>query len=230
MSISSSGFSSSASVSASARISRPSASVLPISTVCPERERSTSPGRKDEPEIAFSTIGISTLSRTLSLASTIACASPSTLAAPPMSFFMSSMPADGLMSSPPVSNVTPFPTSVTLGSPARPQLRSISRGASVAARPTAWIIGKFCLSSSSPATALTFILCRAANARISLSNAAGPRSLAGVLIRSRARYAASTSRATSARSAPAGSISSGTGFALLYRSNRYAPSRKPSAA
>ena len=55
------------------------------------------------------------------------------------------------MSSPPVSKHTPLPTSVTLGSPASPQRRSISRGARLAAaRPTAWMSGKFCFSRSSP--------------------------------------------------------------------------------
>ena len=67
MSIRRSGFSSSASASASARIRRPSASVLPISTVMPLRLVSTSPGRKALPAIEFSTAGMSTRSRTLSL-------------------------------------------------------------------------------------------------------------------------------------------------------------------
>ena len=67
-----------------------------------------------------------------------------------MSFFMLSMPDAGLRSRPPVSKHTPLPTSVTLGSLSLPQVRSISRGARVLARPTAWIIGKFCFSRSSP--------------------------------------------------------------------------------
>ena len=49
-----------------------------------------------------------------------------------MSFFMISMPLDGLMSRPPVSKQMPLPTSVTVGAPARPQLMSISRGGAVA--------------------------------------------------------------------------------------------------
>ena len=70
-------------------------------------------------------------------------ASASTLAAPPMSFFISSMPLSGLMSRPPVSKHTPLPTSVTLGAAGSPQFMSIRRGARAAARPTAWISGKF---------------------------------------------------------------------------------------
>ncbi len=62
-----------------------------------------------------------------------------------MSFFMLSMPLSGLMSSPPVSKQTPLPTSVTLGWPGSPQVRSIRRGGRAAARPTAWISGKLLL-------------------------------------------------------------------------------------
>ena len=76
----------------------------------------------------FSTAGMSTRSRTGSLRSMIMWASASTLAAPPMSFFISSMALSGLMSSPPVSKQTPLPTSVTLGAAGSPQLMSIKRG------------------------------------------------------------------------------------------------------
>ena len=65
------------------------------------------------------------------------CASASTLAAPPMSFFMISMPLDGFRSTPPVSKQTPLPTSVTFGCDASPQVKSISRGARLEALPTA---------------------------------------------------------------------------------------------
>ena len=77
-------------------------------------------------------------------------ASASTQAAPPMSFFMISMPLDGLMSRPPVSKHTPLPTSVIFGSAGLPQAKSIRRGARADARPTAWISGKFSASRSSP--------------------------------------------------------------------------------
>ena len=115
--------------------SGPSASVLPISTVRPLRLFRMSPGRIARAEIEFSTIGISTLSRTSSADSMISRASVSAVAAPPMSFFISSMPLAGLMSSPPVSKTTPLPTSVTFGASARPQTKSTSRGASKAAAP-----------------------------------------------------------------------------------------------
>lgn len=62
-----------------------------------------------------------------------------------MSFFMPAMDGPGLMSSPPVSYATPFPTSVTFGCEASPHVKSISRGSRplAAARPTVWIWGKF---------------------------------------------------------------------------------------
>ena len=94
-----------------------------------------SSGRNALPATAFSTAGIKTRKRTLSLASI--CASASTLAAPPISFFMISMPADGFKSSPPLSKQTPLPTSVTLGWAGSPQVKSISRGARDEAIPTA---------------------------------------------------------------------------------------------
>ena len=69
-------------------------------------------------------------------------ARPRTLAAPPMSFFISSMPEDGLMSRPPVSKVTPLPTSVTFGviGPAPDEVDETRRAGRCG--PTAWIIGK----------------------------------------------------------------------------------------
>ena len=58
------------------------------------------------------------LDRGLAAASN-SCASASAQAAPPMSFFISSIAAEGLRSSPPLSKHTPLPTSVTRGAPAR---------------------------------------------------------------------------------------------------------------
>ena len=86
-------------------------------------------GRKLAPAMEFSTAGMSTRSRTFSPRAMIMCASASAVAAPPMSFFMLSMPASGLMSRPPVSKQTPLPTSVTRGCSSSPHDMSISRGA-----------------------------------------------------------------------------------------------------
>ena len=171
----SSGASSSASASASARMSRPSASVLPTSTESPLRLMSTSPGRIAGAEIAFSTIGITTLRRRSSPSSVTSRARVSAVAAPPMSFFISSIPDAGLMSRPPVSKVTPLPISATFGASSRPQEKSTIRGSSAAARPTTWMSGKLAARSSSPRTIRT----RASNCSTSLtaccSSAYGPR-------------------------------------------------------
>ncbi len=93
--------------------------------------------------MAFSTAAISSTSRTFSPASMIMRARARQWAEPPMSFFISRMPADGLMSSPPVSNTTPLPTRAITGWATSPQVSSIRRGAraGTAARPTAWTAG-----------------------------------------------------------------------------------------
>src|SRR6185437_10670031 len=90
----------------------------------PFRVLTISKGRIALPATEFSTAGTSTRSRTLSLAAMIACARPSIVAAPPMSFFISFMPLDGFRSSPPVSKHTPLPTSVTFGALGSPQRMS----------------------------------------------------------------------------------------------------------
>ena len=82
----------------------------------------------------------------------IMCASDSAVAAPPMSFFIKSMPLAGLISRPPVSKVMPLPTRVIFGALEGPHVISMRRGRRGLARPTAWIMGKFCLRSSSPVT------------------------------------------------------------------------------
>jgi hypothetical protein len=135
------GFSDAPSNRASHRISLPSASVLPISTVMPLRVGTTSSGRKALPDTLFSTAGTSRRRRTGSLVAITMAATAIMVAAPAMSFFMFSMPVAGFRSRPPVSKHTPLPTSVTLGSLSRPQTRSIRRGARLLARPTACTIG-----------------------------------------------------------------------------------------
>mmetsp|Transcript_7798 Transcript_7798/g.22289 ORF Transcript_7798/g.22289 Transcript_7798/m.22289 type:complete len:281 (+) Transcript_7798:576-1418(+) len=179
----------------SARISLPSASVFPISTVSPLLLVSTSLGRKAFPAMAFSTQGRRTLSLKSSLDDMIIEARPRTLAAPPISFFMVSMLLGGLMSRPPVSKHTPFPTIVT-SFPAEspfPQLRSTTRGSrpEEAALPTAWTRGKP-LSSSDPRMTLTLAPCAFPSLSASLARSDGPKSLHGVLIRSLPRKTPST--------------------------------------
>ncbi len=73
----------------------------------------TSPGLMARPSGMFSQLGMRPTTLMAGLSSANAAKVPSTLAAPPMSNFISSMSAAGLMEMPPVSNVMPLPTSTT---------------------------------------------------------------------------------------------------------------------
>ena len=106
-----SGSTSVARTSASARTSRPSASVFITSTVRPPYIVSTSPGRVAEPDTMFSAIGTNVLTLTGSSSAAIARVACTTAAAPAMSDFMSVMLWAGLIDSPPESKVMPLPTS-----------------------------------------------------------------------------------------------------------------------
>src|SRR4030095_8684186 len=97
----------------SASVSRPSASVLPISTVVPFIARSTSPGRMAAPEGMFSVAAIRPWTSTCGLSAGSARMMPSTAAAPDMSSFIRSMPSALLRSRPPESKVMPLPMTAT---------------------------------------------------------------------------------------------------------------------
>ncbi|MDT4837404.1 hypothetical protein FQZ97_711350 [compost metagenome] len=73
----------------------------------------TSPGLLALPLGRFSQAGIRPTTSSGSSSSARARNEPSTLAAPHMSYFISSMVAAGLSEMPPVSNVMPLPTSTT---------------------------------------------------------------------------------------------------------------------
>ena len=79
----------------------------------------TSPGFTAVPDGMFSVLGMSPTTCTFGLSRPSISNVPSTAAAPDMSYFMSSMFCAGLIEMPPVSNVTPLPTSTT-GAPRRP--------------------------------------------------------------------------------------------------------------
>ena len=72
-------------------------------------------GRIAVPDTEFSTQPMRTARRTGRSACMMSCARARTLAAPPMSFFMCSIPLDGFRSSPPVSKQTPLPHNETSG-------------------------------------------------------------------------------------------------------------------
>jgi hypothetical protein len=79
--------------------------------VWPDRLVTMSPGRLARPPGMFSTAGIRPVTFSGNFSSAQARSVPSTLAAPHMSYFISSMPSPGLSEMPPVSKVTPLPTS-----------------------------------------------------------------------------------------------------------------------
>ncbi len=100
---------------ASARISRPSASVFVISIDFPAMLITTSPGLIAVPLGMFSTVGMMPVTRSGSSSSDAARNAPRTAAAPDMSYFMRSMSSRGLRLIPPVSKVTPLPIKATCG-------------------------------------------------------------------------------------------------------------------
>ncbi len=105
-----SGLASDASESASARISRPSASVFRTSTVFPLRIFRTSPGRVASPPSMLSVSGMNPDTLTPGASSGSTDMAPRTAAAPAMSHFMVIMPWPVLMERPPESKVMPLPT------------------------------------------------------------------------------------------------------------------------
>ncbi len=81
--------------------------------VWPDMLVTTSPGLVARPDGMLSQVGIRPTRLTLSLSSATARSVPSTLAAPHMSNFISSISGPGFSEMPPVSNVMPLPTSTT---------------------------------------------------------------------------------------------------------------------
>ena len=116
---------------------RPSASVFSTSMVKPCMERTTSPGLVARPLGMFSQAA--TMPTTLTGARIEASASsvPKTLAAPPMSNFISSMAAPGFRLMPPVSKVMPLPTRATGATPERPPWYSMTMNLSGSSEPRA---------------------------------------------------------------------------------------------
>ena len=109
-----SGFSSAASESPSARMRRPSASVLRTSTVLPLRILRTSPGLMARPPGMFSVVGTKAMTFVRTPAARRTDIAPMTAAAPDMSVFIVSMPSAVLSDSPPESKVMPLPTRATV--------------------------------------------------------------------------------------------------------------------
>ncbi len=79
--------------------------------VFPDIAVTMSPGRCARLPGIFSTHGMNAVTGIAGLSCAMARMAPIIAAPPAMSYFIFSMPSDGLMEMPPVSNVTPLPTS-----------------------------------------------------------------------------------------------------------------------
>ncbi len=202
----------SAYVSASARTSRPSASVLSTSTVLPLRNRRMSPGRVAEPLGRFSVVGVRAITRTGSFSAFAARTHASTVAAPIMSYFISPIEAEGLIEIPPESNVIPFPTRTAVPRGAAGRYSAITNAggrtlpALTASRPAI-----FSRSISRLPRTRTFRRSLRPAWTAARASSAGPRSFPGVFPRSLAHDTASATTAAcrAAAASDAASTSSG---------------------
>ena len=146
---------------------RPSASVLRISIVWPDRLFTTSPGLIAVPLGRFSHAGTMHTRLSFGFNPAIARSVPITLAAPPMSNFISSISADGLIEMPPLSKVMPLPTSTTgAASFAAPRYcATMNLGASLEPCATARNAPMPSLSTSLRSSTSTFSACSLPSAR-----------------------------------------------------------------
>ena len=188
--------------SASASTSRPSASVLTISIVCPDIDVMMSPGRIASPSGMFSTRPMTPTALTFALRAASACKSPTTQAAPPMSPFISSMPAEDLMEMPPESKQTPLPTKAIgfVRFDRAPFHRMVTRRlfcAEPRPTPSSAFMPSLAIAFSSSASTSTPSF---SSALARSANSTGKRTFGGSLTRLRAN---STPSATAKRSCPA---------------------------
>ena len=110
ISITTSGLNLSAKVNASHKINLPSASVFNTSIVWPDILVKISPGFKAKPSGKFSHVGIIPITFMGRFNKPIVLKVPRTLAAPHISYFISSISPAGLIDIPPASKVIPLPT------------------------------------------------------------------------------------------------------------------------
>lgn len=113
-----------------------------------------SPGRKAPPPGIFSAMASTPTTLALAFLPAMARMAPSTAAAPPMSPFISSICSAGLIERPPLSKVSPLPTSTSgLSSAALPCQRNTAKmGARVLPCPTAASRFRPCTVGSSSST------------------------------------------------------------------------------
>src|SRR5205085_543782 len=115
---------------------RPSASVLITSIVWPDMDVTTSPGRCALPSGMFSTRPQMPTTFALAFRPAKVSIAPATAPAPPMSHFIASIPAAGLIEMPPVSKVTPLPTKTSGLPPASPPFQRIARSRAGCSEPS----------------------------------------------------------------------------------------------
>jgi len=173
---------------ASASISLPSASVLPISTVFPLKLLTISPGRVASPDGMFSTTGRTPITRIFGLSPAVAISAAATVAAPAISIFMVSRDPVGLRFIPPESKVTPLPTRTTVvlkffGLYSRQTMHGLLRlpCATASIAPNFFCFKSFSVNIST--LRFAFLACVA----IDLANCSGLLSLEGVFTHSRAK-------------------------------------------
>ena len=179
--------------SASASVSRPSASVLLISIVLPFMARSTSPGLVAEPDGMFSVAATSPCTSTGGRSRGSTLRTPRTAAAPDMSPFMRTMPSAVLRSSPPESNVMPLPISAIRrrAVPRGTYARWMNRGGSTLPRLTPRNAPMPIFSQAARSKTRTRRPASRAMARAASARAVAVTWFAGSLMRSRAKQVAS---------------------------------------
>ncbi len=194
--------------SASASSMRPSASVSSTSMVCPDSERTMSPGRQEFPSSMFSASGSRPTALTGVRCAASTCISPNTAAAPAMSNFMMSMPGARLSDTPPVSKVTPLPTKASGGCAFAPpfHVSTTSRDSFALPRPTARSAWKPFASSAASSMISTPTPSGASDWHAS-ANAAGSSTLGGSFTRSRASQMAFARASRPANRAAASPVS-----------------------
>ena len=176
-----------------------------------------SPGRWALPSGMFSTRPRMPMALTFALRRASTCISPVTAAAPPISPFMSSMPAPGLIEMPPLSKTTPLPMKATgLSRPAAAPFHCITASRGGLAEPCDTPRSAPMPSSPAfPAHREFRPRRRTASSALAFSaNSTGPSTFGGSLTRSRAR---TTPSATASASANAAVAASGSAVTIEHR-------------
>ncbi len=164
-------------------MSRPSASVLVISTVLPFMARTTSPGRVEYGPGMFSTAGATAMTGRSGASCLMVAMAEMTVQAPVLSVFISSIRSAGLMLMPPESKQTPLPTMASSRplesvAPAAPLRMTMKRGVLAEPLPTAMNMPMPSASACSGPRMSIWRPCRLARSVASSARTSGLTSLA----------------------------------------------------